>query len=783
MAELVNNLSKEFDRWSLQPPSTVNYGAGSTSLSTPSTSDSTKKPYYITTAINYANGPAHMGHAYEGVTADVIARYHRIESNESSCYFVTGSDEHGQKIAGTAEANGLTPIENCDKYVSGFQVLNQRELVSNDDYIRTTSDRHKNTCKALWKRCADKGDIYLDNYSGWYNVREETFVPESDAKLTDYKDPVSGLPLKKVEETSYFFKMSKYQDRLVEHIKANPTCIQPEAQRKFILARLEEPLRDLSISRTTFKWGVPVPEGFEDDHVMYVWFDALTNYLTGVDYLGTNGEPSPSGATDLPQHWPCDVHLIGKDIIWFHAVIWPTMLFSCDIPMYKTVFAHGFINDKEGKKMSKSLGNVIDPHDIIDKFNVDTFRWYLSKEAPFGGELSFSEESLTTMHNADLCDTLGNLIHRATNLCGKFCGGVIPDVPNAEAMPVDLEALRSNIAKKMETFELDQAAHLAIASFRSINGYLTEAAPWKLKGDENDVNRKVAVKTTLECIYACAHFLIPYIPLAAEQIFKKINTPHVSLSELGASLSHLKPGTPVTVGDVLFTKIVTDEEKSAAEKKEAMALKVAEQQAKKKAQKAAAVAKSKEAKAAGAAAEGDADQPDFTKMEIKVGKIVKVWNHPDADKLYCENVDVGEVGGEGGEGSSGLRQIASGLRPHYSLEEMEGRLVAVVCNLKSSKIVGFASNGMVLAAKSGDGSGAVQLVDIPEGTPVGERLFIEGLVGEPHSSQQIKKRKTWDAVAKDLKVDDKGEATWKGGVIRSSKGVCTVKDVRESPIS
>jgi methionyl-tRNA synthetase len=765
MAELVEQLEKTtlgFDRWTVKDKSTINFGAGSTNVSPASTT--ANKPYYVTTAINYANGPAHMGHAYEGVTADIIARYFRT-CDSDGCYFVTGADEHGQKIAGTAEANGMTPIDNCNKYVTGFQALNQRELVSQDDYVRTTSTRHMNTCKELWRRCAAKGDIYLDNYSGWYNVREEAFVTENDAKLTDYKDAVSGLPLKQVEEQSYFFKMSKYQQQLIDHITTNPESIQPETQRKFILARLQEPLRDLSISRTTFSWGIPVPEGFEKDHVMYVWFDALTNYLTGVDYLGANGE-APA-IPNLKEHWPADVHLIGKDIIWFHTVIWPTMLMSCDIPLAKSVFAHGFINDGEGKKMSKSLGNVIDPHDVLDKFNVDSFRWYLAKEAPFGGELSFSETSLATMHNADLCDTLGNLVHRATNLCEKFCGGLIPDVPLASPLPIDLAALKASVATKMKSFSLDQVAHLTIASFRDINGYLTEAAPWKLKGDENAGARQTAVKTTLECIYACAHFLIPFIPSASAQIFEKFGTQHRPIDSLSDTLENLTVGQKISVGEVLFTKIVSDEEKSAEEKKKANAATIAAAQAKKKAVQAANVAKSLEAPG------GDADenQSDFTRVEIRVGRIEKVWFHPDADKLLCEEIDVGE---------EKVRQIASGLRMHYSLEEMQGKLVCVVCNLKSAKIVGFASNGMVLCAKKGE---SVELMCPPEGSVIGERVVIEGLTGEALSSSQIKKRKTWEAMSKDLKSNDKCEATWQGGVIKTSAGVCVVKSLTDAGIS
>ena len=363
------------DRFTLSPESSLDYGfLGKTSgqgiaEAQPGTS------FYITTAINYANGPPHIGHAYEAVTSDVIARHQRLTSKHP-VYFVTGSDEHGQKIAEQAAQEGVEPIEICDKYVAGFQVLNQRLRISNDDYVRTTSDRHKRTAKELWNRCHAAGDIYLDKYQGWYNVREETFVPEMEAQQNDYKDPVSGLPYRQVEEESYFFKMSKYKDQLIQYIEVdNAGFIQPINQKNLILQRLKsDDLRDLSISRTTFDWGIPVPEGFHDHHVMYVWLDALINYLTGVNGLGVDDDGSIAG---LEKFWPANVHIIGKDILWFHTVIWPCLLMSAGLPLPKAVFAHGFVNDKEGKKMSKFIGNIVNPHDMLNKFDVDGFRWYV----------------------------------------------------------------------------------------------------------------------------------------------------------------------------------------------------------------------------------------------------------------------------------------------------------------------------------------------------------------------------------------------------------------------
>jgi methionyl-tRNA synthetase len=436
--------------------------------------------------------------------------------------------------------------------VTGFQCLNQRILITNDDYIRTTSDRHKKTAQELWKKCHANGDIYLDTYNGWYNIREEAFVTDSEAALSDFKDPTSGLPLKQVKEESYFFKMSAYHDKLVKYIQDNPDFIRPEQHRNGILARLTaDPLRDLSISRTTFKWGIHAPEGFDPNHVMYVWVDALSNYLTGVNGLNVDTDAKEG----LSKFWPASVHIIGKDILWFHTVIWPCLLMSAGLPLPKTVFAHGFVNDKEGKKMSKSMGNVVDPHDMLDKFDVDTFRWYLCKEAPYGGELAFSENSLRDMHNADLCDTLGNLVHRATNLCQKFCGGVVPDVPAPSNPPINMDVICTQYIAKMNNFELQGGANVAIQGFRDVNKYLADEAPWLKKGDEHAELRQVVVRACLEAVYALTHLMTPYIPIGASRIFEKLGKEPVGLVALGRDCRNLEVGAKIQIGDVLYSKV------------------------------------------------------------------------------------------------------------------------------------------------------------------------------------------------------------------------------------
>ncbi|KAG7366316.1 methionine-tRNA ligase [Nitzschia inconspicua] len=751
-------------RWTLLDESTIDYGyLSKTGGAGIQNSDG---GFYLTTAINYTNGPAHMGHAYEAATSDVISRFHRLKGDQP-CYFVTGADEHGQKIANTAESEGKVPQEICDTYVTGFKNLNQRILITNDDYVRTTSDRHKRVARELWKRCAANGDIYLDAYSGWYNVKEETFVTDNEAELNDFKDPTTGQPLKRVEEESYFFKMSAYQEKLIQHINDNPDFIRPEQHRNNIMNRLtSDELRDLSISRMTFSWGISVPEGFKENHVMYVWIDALSNYLTGVNALGVNDDGSIEG---LEKFWPANVHIIGKDILWFHTVIWPCLLMSAGIPLPKTVFAHGFVNDKEGKKMSKSLGNVVDPHDMLDKFHVDTFRWYLCKEAAYGGELSFSEDSMRDMHNADLCDTLGNLVNRATNLNKKFCDGVVADVPAPSNPPVDFASILDSYVAKMDEYDLQGGANIAIQGFRDVNRYLQDEAPWLKKGDEQDIFRKTVVRATLEAIYALTHLLMPFLPIGCKKIFQKLGKEPVALKDVNKDCRNLEAGTATTVGDVLYEKSMSDGElmdKAAASSKKKESYEEAQRRKKE--------AKAKQSAAGKGGQQENSDQPEFTKVDIRVGKIVKVWNHASADKLFCEEIDVGE--------ETGPREIASGLREHYSLEDMQDRLVLVVCNLKAAKIVGFNSNGMVLAAKAEDGS-KVELVTPPEGANVGERVFIEGLTGEASTSAQMKKKKTWDTVAKELKTGEGGIATWQGKPIQTSAGPCKVASLVGAPIS
>ncbi|EQC29804.1 hypothetical protein SDRG_12350 [Saprolegnia diclina VS20] len=674
--------------------------------------------FYITTAIHYSNGVPHIGHAYENVTADVIARYHRAYGRDVR--FLTGTDEHGQKIAQTAEAAGMTPQQLCDKYSGLFQQLTKDLNMSNDDFIRTTSDRHKSFCQYIFGRAQANGDIYKGTYEGWYNVREETFVTENEAAQTNYKDPTSGLDLKKMQEESYFFKMSKYQKRLVEHFHAHPEFLQPETARQAILKRLEEPLHDLSASRTTFSHGIPLPD--DPKHVMYVWFDALSNYLSALDYPNNK---------ELSKFWPASVHIIGKDITWFHTVIWPCILMSAGFPLPKRVFAHGFINAKDGTKMSKSIGNVVDPYDMVAKVGLDSFRYFVVRGARYGADMPFSEDELMAMHNSDLADTLGNLVHRGLTLSVKYADGTIPD---AVATPCfDVAALRAATEDAYQNYNLQDACIAFIEAVKETNKYLTDAAPWHMT---DAAAKLVVVRTVLEAVYIFAHFMTPFMPGTADAIFAKLHTQPKTLTQLSSYFDNLTHGTPIVVGDILFQKVLSDAEKAALEAKKTPA---------------PAPVKAKKV-----------ELPLFASTEIRVGTITKVWPHPDSDKLFCEEIDVGR---------DAPVQIASGLRPFYSAEEMTNRKVLVLLNIKAAKLAGFKSNGMVLCACN-EARDVIQFVEPPAGAVNGERVTIATESGDPVSEGQMKKQKVWEKLAIDLKTNDKAEATYKGVVIMTSAGPC-----------
>lgn len=458
--------------------------------------------YYLTTAINYTNGSPHIGHAYEIICTDIIANYHRLYGK--NVLFATGTDEHGQKIKETATNANLLPIQLCDKYVDEFINMNKILNISNDVFTRTTNEKHMEVAKLVWDKALENGDIYLSEYDGWYSVKEEKFVTEVEAKKTNYIDPINGQKLIKHTTPAYFFRSSKYHDAIVEHINTHPNFILPIDIRNETLTRLNEtPLEDICISRTKqqLSWGIPI----NDDHVMYVWFDALTNYLTAIDY--------PNNTNNF---WPANLHVIGKDISWFHVVIWPAMLMSIKEQLPTTILCHGFINDNGGIKMSKSIGNVIDPLAILNKYGSDCVRSYLAFATNIGPDICFTEKYLVEFHDHYLVAKFSNLVNRCYVLAFKLSNGKIPNGISKELFNID--EFRVDIYKELELFNIKNILQIIFAKLDIVNKYISDTKPWEKKDGSNDV-----LKTSLEALYIIGHYLQPFIPTSINILLKFLN--------------------------------------------------------------------------------------------------------------------------------------------------------------------------------------------------------------------------------------------------------------------
>ena len=671
----------------------------------------TNGEYYVTTAINYANGAPHMGHAYEALVTDVVARYHRLSGKKT--FMLTGADEHGQKIANTALAQGIKPQELVDSCVKRFKELDERLDVAYDDYLRTTSDRHKQCCHELWRRCAKKGDVFLERYDGWYDERAEQFVKASDAKLQNFKD-ADGIPLKRTSEECYFFRLGKYAPAVRKHIEAHPEFVQPEARRRDVLRMLDdaEEIEKLSISRTTFNWGVGLPLGFDAGHVMYVWIDALTNYITGAGGLSEDGtDPASKGNGG---RWPADCHIIGKDIVRFHAIYWPAFLISAGLPLPKSVFCHGFVLDPVGAKMSKTLGNVIDPIALLDDgVAPDSFRYFCCKDASPGADVKFSRPAMVLAHNTELADAFGNLVHRATALASSKCEGKVPAPTKVDVgRPFDLGALRDQSARAMAGVDVGAYAKQVMACCRDANKWVADLEPWKMK-DDRAAKRQEVLRLLLEACYALALFLAPLAPRAATFALRRVGGAAQPTSDLKVDFSNLKTGAAVTIGAPLFAQIEVDGGASAA------------------------LAKEKKKKVISKKAEAfvelsDADDTAASRLALVVGRIVDVWPHPDSDKLFCEKIDCGEAFG-------GVREVASGLQKHYKVNELKDRVVLVAANLKAKKLGGFPSHGMVLCATAADGS--LSCVDPPKSAKPGDVVALAGLKNPPATENQVDRKK------------------------------------------
>lgn len=623
------------------------------------------------------------------------------------------------------------PCRNVEK----FKRLNDMLEMAPDDYIRTTAMRHKGCCEWIFNRAMESGDIYLGEYEGWYNVRTESFVTEQEARELDYKDPMSGKPLTKMKEPSYFFAQSRYYERLLEHLRSNPEFVQPESRRNEIISRLEtDGLFDLSISRTNISWGIPIPT--DPKHVIYVWFDALTNYLTACD---AHDESSP-----LSRFWPADVHIIGKDIVWFHSVIWPCMLWSAGLELPKTVFGHGFVLAADGQKMSKSLNNVIDPHDILSRYDADSFRYFTAKAGTYGSDVPFSEEGLATAHNAELTDTVGNLVHRATSLCAKFCSSCVPHSPPKPGC-IDLDGVRSDMERNMRNFQLGNACESAMAAARAANRWLNDQQPWKASDQDE---RASIIRTVLEAIYCVAHVLHPFVPAASERIAAKLNSPMMPLFCLSSHLANLRPGTPVHVGEVLFSKVPDPGSPQAEQSQQ-------QDQGKKK-------------------AESDKDkEPDISRLDLRVGRFAEVKQHESADKLLVERVELG---------NNDVRTIVSGLASSFSPAQLEGSLAVFLCNIKPVHMRGVTSEGMVLAATSDDGS-SIELVRPPVGSQPGDKVQAQGYEGGAPDDVVKTDKKPFKAIASMMATNDSCLACFSSSPLYAPTGACSVHSLKNRPIS
>lgn len=672
-----------------------------------------KKNYYITTAIAYTSGKPHIGNTYEIVLADSIARYKRFQGY--NVRFQTGTDEHGQKIELKAEAAGVTPKQYVDNVAGEIKRIWDLMNTSYDKFIRTTDEYHEKQVQKIFKKLYDKGDIYKGHYEGMYCTPCESFWTES--QLVDGKCPDCGRECKPAKEEAYFFKMSKYADRLIDYINTHPEFIQPVSRKNEMMNNFLLPgLQDLCVSRTSFKWGIPVD--FDDRHVVYVWLDALTNYITGLGYDadGSNGEL-------FNEFWPADLHLIGKDIIRFHTIYWPIFLMALDLPLPKQVFGHPWLLQGDGK-MSKSKGNVIYADDLVDLFGVDAVRFFVLHEMPFENDGVITWELLVERMNSELANTLGNLVNRTISMSNKYFGGVVNNTGVAEEVDEELKKFvlgtMAKVDAKMEELRVADAMTEIFNLFKRCNKYIDETMPWALAKDEAKKERLETVLYNLvESILIGAELLESFMPETAERIRKQFNAQprgKESLNTFGLYPS----GNKVTEApEILFARLDVKEVMEKVEEIRAKQKVMAEAEA------AANGSSADNAEAADGANDSSASKEagvdvekapeitidDFFKTQLRIGQIIKCENVEKSKKLLCSQVRMG----------SEVRQIVSGLRPYYTAEEMVGKKVVVVANLKPAKLAGVLSEGMLLCAEDAEGKPVLLTAekDVPNGVSIG----------------------------------------------------------------
>jgi len=514
---------------------------------------SESETFYIATPIYYPNGQPHIGHAYNMMASDCLARFHRLKGDD--VFFLSGTDEHGLKMQRTAEKEGIAPQQLADKNSAVFHSLLKELNISNDDFIRTTEPRHNKAAQALWRKMSEAGDIYLNSYAGWYSVRQEAYYDEKDTELREdgirYEKEV-GSPVVWQEEESFFFRLSRYQDKLLEYYERHPDFIGPEERRNEIISFVRSGLRDLSISRTSFDWGIKVPDN--SGHIMYVWVDALTNYLTAIGYPDMDCE-------SFRKFWPLNAHIIGKDIIRFHAVYWPAFLMSAGIELPEHIFAHGFLLNK-GEKMSKSVGNVVDPFELVDKFGLDAVRYFFLREIPFGQDGAFDESSIISRINADLANDLGNLAQRSLSMIAKNCSGAVPEAGDLTAEDEALFESADKAFSEMQTAMGKFAPHLALASIFSAvseaNRYFAAQEPWTLRKTD-ETRFKTVLYVTAELVRRTALMLLPFIPQSADALLDLLTVPADARSFRHIKESPLKAGTALPEPKPIFPRYIAEE--------------------------------------------------------------------------------------------------------------------------------------------------------------------------------------------------------------------------------